>query len=112
MSSSASTDDGYYTFHDHDDEAHLHALGYKSEFKREMSPWANFSLGFTYLSPVVGVYTLFAYALATGGPPMIWSLVIVGVGQLLVALIFSEIVAQFPVSGGVYPWARRLWGRA
>ena len=43
MSSSASTDDGYYTFHDHDDEAHLHALGYKSEFKREMSPWANFS---------------------------------------------------------------------
>ena len=111
MSSTASTDDGYYTFHDQDDAAHLHALGYKSEFKREMSPWANFSLGFTYLSPVVGVYTLFAYALATGGPPMIWSLVIVGVGQLLVALIFSEIVAQFPVAGGVYPWARRLWGR-
>ncbi len=76
-----------------------------------MSPWANFSLGFTYLSPVVGVYTLFAFALATGGPPMIWSFLIVGVGQLLVALVFSEIVAQFPVAGGVYPWARRLWGR-
>ena len=42
---------------------------------------------------------------------MIWSLVIVGVGQLLVALVFSEIVAQYPVAGGVYPWARRLWGR-
>ena len=37
-----------------------HALGYQSEFKREMGPWANFALGFTYLSPVVGVYTLFA----------------------------------------------------
>ncbi|QZT63822.1 APC family permease [Mycolicibacterium austroafricanum] len=103
--------DGFYDFHDKDDAAHLHALGYKSEFKRDMSPWANFSLGFTYLSPVVGIYTLFAFALATGGPPMIWSLVIVGVGQLLVALTFSEIVAQFPVAGGVYPWARRLWGR-
>lgn len=102
---------GYYEFHDHDDAAHLHALGYESEFKRDMSPWANFSLGFTYLSPVVGVYTLFAYALATGGPPMIWSFVIVGLGQLMVALIFSEIVAQYPVAGGVYPWARRLWGR-
>lgn len=102
---------GYYEFHDKDDAAHLHALGYKSEFKRDMSPWANFSLGFTYLSPVVGIYTLFAFALATGGPPMIWSLLIVGVGQLLVALTFSEIVAQFPVAGGVYPWARRLWGR-
>ncbi len=102
---------GYYQFHDQDDAAHLHALGYESEFKREMSPWANFSLGFTYLSPVVGVYTLFAFALATGGPPMIWSFVIVGLGQLMVALIFSEIVAQYPVAGGVYPWARRLWGR-
>ncbi len=110
-SGTAPEDEGYYGFHDHDDAAHLHALGYKSEFKREMSPWANFSLGFTYLSPVVGIYTLFAFALATGGPPMIWSLVIVGIGQLLVALIFSEVVAQFPVAGGVYPWARRLWGR-
>lgn len=103
--------DGYYQFHDHDDAAHLHALGYESEFKRDMSPWANFSLGFTYLSPVVGVYTLFAFALATGGPPMIWSFVLVGLGQLMVALIFGEIVAQYPVAGGVYPWARRLWGR-
>ena len=32
-----------------------------------MSPWANFSLGFTYLSPVVGIYTLFAIALAPAG---------------------------------------------
>ena len=114
MSTSQSTespDEGYAGYHDHDDAAHLHALGYKSEFKRDMSPWANFSLGFTYLSPVVGVYTLFAFALATGGPPMIWSFVIVGLGQLLVALTFSEVVAQFPVAGGVYPWARRLWGR-
>ncbi|MDV3130068.1 amino acid permease [Mycobacterium sp. 21AC1] len=95
----------------HDDDAQLAALGFQSEFKREMSLWANFSLGFTYLSPVVGIYTLFAFALASAGPPMIWSLVIAGVGQMLVALVFSEVVAQFPVAGGVYPWARRLWGR-
>ncbi len=93
------------------DAARLAELGYTSEFKRDMSLWANFSLGFTYLSPVVGVYTLFAFALATGGPPMIWAFVIAGVGQLLVALVFSEVVSQFPVAGGVYPWARRLWGR-
>lgn len=93
------------------DAAHLKLLGYESEFKRDMSPWANFSLGFTYLSPVVGIYSLFAVSLMAGGPPMIWSLLIVGVGQLLVALIFSEVVAQYPVAGGVYPWARRLWGR-
>ena len=94
-----------------DDEAHLAGLGYSSDFKRTMSFWGNFSLGFTYLSPVVGVYSLFAFALGTGGPPMIWAVVIAAIGQFLVALVFGEVVSQFPVSGGVYPWARRLWGR-
>ena len=93
------------------DAEHLESLGYKSEFKREMSLWENFSLGFTYLSPVVGVYSLFALALAAGGPPMIFWVLICGVGQFLVALVFSEIVSQYPIAGGVYPWARRLWGR-
>ena len=93
------------------DARRLAELGYTSEFHRDMSLWANFSLGFTYLSPVVGVYTLFAVSLALAGPPMIWSLVVVGVGQLLVALVFGEIVSQYPIAGGIYPWARRLWGR-
>lgn len=94
-----------------DDDAHLASLGYSSDFKRDMNLWGNFSLGFTYLSPVVGVYSLFAFALAAGGPPMIWAVVLAALGQLLVALVFGEVVSQFPVSGGVYPWARRLWGR-
>jgi amino acid transporter len=84
--------------------------GYGSEFRKEMGPWSNFALGFTYLSPVVSTYTLFATALATGGPPMIWAFLLAGAGQFLVALVFGEVVAQFPIAGGVYPWARRLWG--
>src|SRR4051812_40881594 len=94
-----------------DDAAQLAELGYESRFERRMGLWENFALGFTYLSPVVGVYSTFALAFVAGGPPMIWSIVIAGLGQLLVALVFAEIVAQFPVAGGVYPWARRLIGR-
>jgi amino acid transporter len=94
-----------------DDAAQLAELGYESRFERRMGLWENFALGFTYLSPVVGVYSTFAIAFMAGGPPMIWSIVIAGLGQLLVALVFAEIVAQFPVAGGVYPWARRLIGR-
>lgn len=94
-----------------DDTSRLDDLGYRPEFRRDMSAWANFSLGFTYLSPVVGIYTLFGFALSSAGPPMIWSLLLVGLGQLLVALVFGEVVSQFPLAGGVYPWARRLWGR-
>jgi amino acid transporter len=60
---------------------------------------------------VVSTYTLFGTALATGGPPMIWAFLLAGAGQYLVALVFGEIVAQYPIAGGVYPWARRLWGK-
>jgi len=90
------------------DTEHLKVLGYDDSFKRSMSLWANFALGFTYLSPLVGVYSLFALALSTGGPPSIFWLVIVGTGQLLVALVFGEVVSQYPIAGGIYPWTRRL----
>src|SRR5580765_2220001 len=93
------------------DADQLKALGYVSHFDRTMSKWENFSLGFTYLSPVVGVYTLFATSFVAGGPPMWWTYILVGLGQLMVSLVFGEIVSQFPISGGLYPWARRLVGK-
>jgi amino acid transporter len=93
------------------DAAQLQALGYTSKFDRTMSRLENFSLGFTYLSPVVGVYSLFAFALAAGGPPMFWWYLLVGIGQLFVCLVFGEVVSQFPISGGLYPWSRRLVGK-
>jgi amino acid transporter len=93
------------------DAEQLRSLGYVSHFDRSMSIWENFALGFTYLSPVVGVYTIFATTFAAGGPPMWWTYLFVGMGQMLVCLVFGEIVSQFPISGGIYPWARRLFGK-
>lgn len=94
---------------DHDAEQ-LADLGYVSHFDRTMSFWENFALGFTYLSPVVGVYSVFAMALKAGGPPMFWNYLLVGLGQFLVCLVFGEIVSQYPISGGLYPWSLRLVG--
>ncbi|MBL0955215.1 MAG: amino acid permease, partial [Leptospira sp.] len=92
------------------DAEQLKSLGLKSEFERSMSFWENFSLGFTYLSPVVGVYSVFALAIQAGGPPMIWNYLLVGLGQFLVCLVFGEVVSQYPISGGIYPWSLRLVG--
>lgn len=80
------------------------------EFKRDMGFWGNLALGFTYLSPVVGVYTTLAAAIAIVGPPAFWMILIAGFGQLLVSMVFGEVVSQYPIAGGVYPWNRRLWG--
>ena len=94
------------------ESAHLEALGYSgTDFHRSMSLWSNIALGFTYLSPLVGVYSLFAYSLSIGGPPAMWWIIIVGCGQFMVALVFGEVVSQYPIAGGIYPWTRRLWGR-
>lgn len=94
-----------------EDGNHLAVLGYEQSFDRSMSLWANFALGFTYLSPLVGVYSLFAIAMSTGGPPSIFWIFIVAGGQFLVSLVFGEVVSQYPIHGGIYPWTRRLWGK-
>lgn len=93
------------------DAEQLKALGYTAEFDRSMTLWENFALGFTYLSPVVGVYSVFDVGMAAGGPPMIWSYFLAALGQFIVCLTFCEVVSQFPISGGLYPWARRLVGK-
>ncbi|RSN68963.1 APC family permease [Actinomadura sp. WAC 06369] len=91
------------------DDHHLAALGYEQKFDREMSLWANFALGFLYLSPLVGVISLFAMGLAAAGPPAVFWILVAAGGQFLVALVFGEIVAQYPLAGGLYQWGRRLW---
>lgn len=93
------------------DAEHLAVLGYEGSYHRSMSLWGNVALGFTYLSPLVAIFSLFAFSLTIGGPPSVFWIVIVGIGQLLVALVMGEVVSQFPIAGGIYPWTRRLWGK-
>lgn len=83
----------------------------KEQFNRSIGLLSNFALGFTYLSPLTAVYSLFALAVTLAGPPAVWWILIVACGQLLVALVFGEVASQYPITGGLYPWARRLWGK-
>ncbi|MFI5184290.1 MAG: APC family permease [Vicinamibacteria bacterium] len=92
-----------------DDKA-LARLGYVPELRRTLDFLSSFSIAFAYISPVVGVYTLFGYGLATGGPAFVWGLPVVVLGQLLVVLVFSELAVAYPLAGALYQWARRLVG--
>jgi amino acid transporter len=96
---------------DHD-TAQLAGLGYHQRLNRVLGLFQNFSVGFTYLSPVVGVYALYAVLLPGGGAAsLFWSIPLVVLGQTLVAATFGEIGSQYPIAGGIYQWARRLVNR-
>ena len=92
------------------DQQHLEQFGYKQELQRTLKFFSNFGVAFTYLSPVVGFYSLFGFGLQTGGPAFFWGIPLVVLGQLMVVLIFSELAAKYPLAGALYQWARRLMG--
>src|ERR1700750_2429694 len=52
---------------DADDDARLASLGYTPQLNRVLRLFANFSVAFTYLSPMVGIYSLFVVGVGTGG---------------------------------------------
>jgi amino acid transporter len=68
------------------------------------------SLAFVFVSPIVGLYGVFALALGAAGPAAFWAFVVVFVGQLFVAAVFGEMASRWPFEGSVYQWARRLGG--
>ena len=92
------------------DDSQLAKFGYKPQLERVLGLFGDFSLGYSYMSPVAGFYALFAFALTTAGPAFFWTMPVVLIGQTLVALVFAEASSQFPIAGGVYQWARRLGG--
>ena len=64
--------------------------------KREFSLWSAFAFAFAFVSPIVALYGIFGLSYATAGPAFWWNFIIVFFGQLLVALVFSELVSPWP----------------
>jgi amino acid transporter len=69
-----------------------------------------FALSFADLSPIVGIYTVFAIGLVAAGPAFLWAFPLVLIGQLLVCCVFGNLVSKWPLQGSVYAWSRELIG--
>src|SRR5262252_8141766 len=69
-----------------------------------------FALSFCDLSPIVGIYTVFAISLVAAGPAFLWAFPIVLIGQLFVCGVFGNLVSKWPLQGSVYAWSRELIG--
>ena len=84
----------------------LAALGYRQELSRVLSLFDNFSVAFSYLSPMVGIYSLYTLGLATGGPRYIWTIPVVVGCMMLVASVFGELSSEYPLSGALYQYGK------
>jgi amino acid transporter len=88
------------------DDERLEALGYQPQLRRVLGLFANFSVAFTYLSPMVGIYSLFVLGVGTGGPAYVWLTWIPVIGMLFVALVFGELASHYPVAGALYQYSK------
>jgi amino acid transporter len=93
------------------DATRLAQLGYKQELRRALNLFENFAIAFCYISPVVGIYSLFTLGLGSAGPRYLWLLPIVVLGQMFVALVFAELGSHYPIAGALFQWGKNLVGR-
>lgn len=78
--------------------------------RREFTFRSTFSLAFAFISPIIGLYTIFALALGAAGPAFWLGFAIVLGGQLLVAIVLAELASVWPLAGGLYKWTQKLAG--
>ena len=88
----------------------LERFGYKQELKRELGYFSSFALSFSIISVTTGLFAAYGDGLRIAGPAFIWTWLIVGSGQFLVALVFARLSRQIPLSGYAYQWTRELAG--
>jgi amino acid transporter len=88
------------------EDARLESLGYTPQLNRVLGFFSNFAVAFTYLSPMVGIYSLFILGAGTGGPAYLWLTIIPVVGMLFVALVFGELASHYPVAGALFQYSK------
>ncbi len=89
----------------------LGELGYTQELARNIGTYESFAAGFSFVSILTTVFQLFAFGFSFAGPGFFWTWPSVFVGQIIVALMFAELAARWPISGAIYQWSTRLGGR-
>ena len=90
------------------EDEELSRFGYRQQFARSLRHFESFAVAFSFISITTGIFTTYAFALATGGTRSIWTWPIVIVGQALVALVYGALSVRVPLSGYSYQWASRL----
>ncbi len=96
------------------DDQHAHdvkdlaTFGYKQHLHRSLGSFSSFAAGYSFISVLTGMFELFGFGYAFGGPRIFWTWLVVWIGQMTVALCFAELAARYPIAGSVYQWSKQL----
>ncbi len=86
----------------------LAEYGYTQKLDRSIGRFSSFAAGISYISILTGTFQLFYFGYGAAGPAYVLSWPMVFAGQVLVALCFAELAAQYPVAGSIYNWSKKL----
>jgi amino acid transporter len=92
------------------EEQVVNSFGYTQELRRGLRAFSVFSVAFSIISITTGIFLNFAFGITELGPVSIWLWLVAGVGQMLVALVLSELATRIPLAGANYQWGARLVG--
>jgi len=73
-----------------------------------------YAVAFSVISITTGITLDYGFAISNFGPAGIWTWLVAGTGQLMVAVIIAELSTRMPLAGYAYQWTARLlhsgWG--
>jgi amino acid transporter len=92
------------------DSEYLRQLGVEPRFKRALGFLTGSLFAVAFQGPTTGALLITGATLAFGGPAFIWAIPIIFALQLLLAVTWAELSSHYPLTGGIYQWARRLGG--
>src|SRR5215472_672929 len=82
--------------------------GYQPELRRSLRFFSMFAIAFSIISITTGIFLNYGFGLSYWGPASIWTWPIVGVGNLMIALVVAELGTRIPLAGYAYQWSARL----
>jgi hypothetical protein len=74
------------------DDEELEQFGYRQQFVRSLRHFESFAVAFSFISITTGIFTTYAFALATGGTRSIWTWPIVIAGGALATLFTASTI--------------------
>lgn len=83
-------------------------FGYRQELNRTMTGFSSFAISFSLISVLTGIFANFNFGFLEVGSWIIWSWILVAIGQFMIAKVMATLAVRFPIAGYGYQWTTRL----